>query len=99
MRMPISVDSMRIILLLCLLGMLLLAVSFLRKRRISHAAYLSWGLLAVLVPILGPFMVIYYKPGDQARSAVKGDTVKPNHPVKIQGRMDLRIGHPRSRTG
>ena len=97
--MPLTVDAMRTMLLLCLLGMLLLAVQFLRKRRMSHAAYLGWGILAVLLPVLGPFLVIYFKPGNQESLAIKGDAVKPNQPVKIQGRKDLQIGHPRSKMG
>ena len=63
LSMPLTVDAMRTMLLLGLLGMLLLAVLFLRRRRMSHAAYLGWGILTVLFPILGPFIVIYVKPG------------------------------------
>jgi hypothetical protein len=61
--MPISVDVMRMLLLLCLLGLSLLAILYLRKRKMSFAAYLGWGILAILLPLLGPFLVIFYKPG------------------------------------
>jgi uncharacterized membrane protein YjfL (UPF0719 family) len=48
---------------LCLLGMALIAAFYLRRRELSLSAYLSWGLLIILVPLLGPFLVIYYQPG------------------------------------
>ena len=41
-----------------------LAIFFLRGRRLSWAGYISWGLIAVLVPVLGPFLVILSAPGE-----------------------------------
>ena len=58
-----SADVMRLLLLLCLLGMLVLAGMFLRGRKLSMPAYLGWGLLSILVPLLGPFLVILMHPG------------------------------------
>jgi hypothetical protein len=43
--------------------MSILAVVFLRGRRMSWEAYLGWGIIAVLLPILGPFIVIATRPG------------------------------------
>ena len=63
MDMPISPDVMRGLLVLCLLGMMLLAALYLRGRRLSFVAYLRWGLLILLVPLLGPFLVILARPG------------------------------------
>jgi hypothetical protein len=61
--MPFSPDVMRLLLFLCLLGMAVLAAFYLRERRLSPAAYLGWGLLIILLPLLGPFLVIILQPG------------------------------------
>ncbi len=61
--MILSADVMRLLLLLCWTGMVLLAVFFLRTRRLTFNHYLSWGLLAVLLPFLGAFLVILLRPG------------------------------------
>jgi hypothetical protein len=59
---------MRLILLLCLLGMELLAAMYLSQRRMPFLAYLGWGLLAVLLPVVGPFYVILRRPGRRLHS-------------------------------
>lgn len=46
----------------------LLAFAFLRTRRLSLEGYLLWGILALLVPLLGPFLVILCKPGKSRES-------------------------------
>ncbi len=51
------------ILLLSVLAMAFLAFSYLRRRQLSWAAYCFWGLLAIVVPVLGPFLVIVSRPG------------------------------------
>jgi energy-converting hydrogenase Eha subunit H len=63
--MLLSADIMRLFLFLCLLGMPLLAAMFLRRRRLSLSAYFGWGLLILLVPLIGPFLVILTRPGKQ----------------------------------
>jgi hypothetical protein len=35
----------------------------LRRRTMSTQEYLLWGLLAVLLPVLGPYLVISSRPG------------------------------------
>ena len=67
--MLVSPDVMRIILLACLIGMAILAALFLRKRSLSIPAYLGWGLLIVLVPLVGPFLVILLQPGTKRSAA------------------------------
>jgi len=57
-------ETMRILIILCLIGMALLAVFFLRTRRMTLYSYIAWGLLALLVPLLGPFLVILSHPGN-----------------------------------
>lgn len=56
---------LRILLIATLVSMAVLAVLFLRQRKLSLAAYLGWGLLALVVPGLGPFVVILARPGRQ----------------------------------
>jgi len=61
--MLISPEIMRSLLLICLLGMATLAAFFLRQRSLSFTDYLRWGLLLILLPLLGPFLVILASPG------------------------------------
>lgn len=58
-------ETMRLIILICLVGMALLAVLYLRTRRMTLSSYITWGLLALLVPLLGPFLVILSQPGER----------------------------------
>ena len=61
--MLVSADFMRLLLLLTVLGMAVLAAFYLRQRKLTLQEYLGWGLLAVLLPLLGPFLVILLAPG------------------------------------
>jgi hypothetical protein len=61
--MNVSADTMRALLILCMAGMALLAAFYLRRREMTTRAYLAWGLLALLLPLLGPFLVILNHPG------------------------------------
>jgi hypothetical protein len=56
---------MRLLLLACLLGMAVLAAFFLSRRKLSVLAYLAWGLVIVLLPLVGPFLVILIRPGSE----------------------------------
>jgi hypothetical protein len=62
---------MRLLLIVCLLGLLLLAALYLRRKRLSRNAYLSWGLFALLVPLVGPFLAIFSRPGNKSRGNPK----------------------------
>lgn len=53
----------RTILLIDIAALALLAIFYLRQRRMSLSAFCGWGLLALLVPVLGPFLVISNRPG------------------------------------
>jgi len=53
----------RTILLVDIVAMALLALVYLRQRRMEWFSYIGWGLLAVLVPVLGPFILIANRPG------------------------------------
>jgi hypothetical protein len=53
----------RTILLVDIVAMALLALFYLRQRRMSWTSYCCWGLLALALPVLGPFLVIANRPG------------------------------------
>jgi hypothetical protein len=54
----------RAILLVDIVAMALLALIYLRQRRMSWTSFCWWGLLAIGVPVLGPFLVIANRPGE-----------------------------------
>jgi hypothetical protein len=68
--MLLSADVMRLLLLLCLVGMAVLAALYLRGRDITWGAYFCWGILIIIVPLLGPFLVILAHPGAQRRQLI-----------------------------
>ena len=61
--MPLSPDTMRIMIIGCMLSMVILAAFYLRRRELSPLAYAAWGLLALVLPLIGPFIVIWLQPG------------------------------------
>ncbi len=62
-------DVLRVLLAACLVGMALLAFLFLRRRELTMKESLTWGLLIVLVPLLGPFLVMVLRPGSPLRAS------------------------------
>ncbi len=56
-------DVIRILLAIGFLCMAILAIIYLRRRELTITEYIGWGLLIVLLPLLGPFLVIFYQPG------------------------------------
>lgn len=54
----------RTILIVDIVILSLLALIYLLQRRMHWTSFFGWGLLAVLVPVLGPFMVIARRPGE-----------------------------------
>jgi len=69
----ITAGVVRILLIIDIAAMSLLALIYLRQRKMNRIGYCCWGMLAVLVPVLGPFLVIANRPGswDPAFSARK----------------------------
>lgn len=61
--MLLSPDVMRAFLIISLFGMALLAAFYLRRRSLTLIEYLCWGMLLILLPLLGPFLVIMLRPG------------------------------------
>ena len=54
---------MRFALLVVGLAMLLLAFFYLRRRQLNPLQRLFWILVALVIPLLGPFLVIALRPG------------------------------------
>jgi len=73
--MLLSADTMRFLLAASMVGIALLALLYLRRRVLTPAEYFGWGLLIVLVPFLGPFLVILMKPGTARRNAARRFTI------------------------
>jgi len=61
-------DILRVMLFACLFGMVMVAILYLRQRKLSTMAYVLWGLLAVVLPVVGPFLVISSRPGEPGRA-------------------------------
>jgi len=61
-----NADVLRFLLGFFLLAIFLLSMSFLSRRKMSWWAYAFWGTFALLLPALGPFFVIAYRPGEVA---------------------------------
>lgn len=59
-----TAEHLRTLLIIFLVVMFLLAMLYLRRRRLSLGAYAFWGLIALAIPALGPFLVILAKPGE-----------------------------------
>ena len=58
-----NAEVLRLLLAVSLIAMYVLAMLYLRRRRLGLGAYLFWGLFALSIPALGPFLVILTKPG------------------------------------
>jgi hypothetical protein len=70
--MSISAEAMRFLLNACMVGLAIVAMLFLARRKMSLLAYLGWGLLIVLLPLIGPFLVVFVQPGNQRGGSIKG---------------------------
>lgn len=57
-------ETLRLLLAGFLVAMYILAMFYLRRRKISLGEYTFWGLFALFVPALGPFLVIISRPGN-----------------------------------
>jgi hypothetical protein len=61
-----SAHELHLLLVLFLFAMYFLVLAYLRRRQMSFGAYAFWGLLAMFIPVFGPFFVIALKPGHPA---------------------------------
>ena len=64
-----GVDVLRVMLVVCVVGMFALALLYLAQRRLAWHQYLGWGLVALIFPVLGPFLVIANRPGVRRKRA------------------------------
>lgn len=66
--MLLSSDVMQVLLTLSTPGMILLAGLYLRRREMTFSEYLRWGLIILLLPLIGPFLVILSRSGKSQNS-------------------------------
>ena len=59
-----TADTLLLLLFASIGGMLLLAVLYLNQRKLSTLSFVLWGLLALSIPLLGPYLVIALRPGE-----------------------------------
>jgi hypothetical protein len=59
-----TASVIRTILVIDIIAMALFALVYLRQRRMNATAYWCWGILALIIPVLGPFLVIANRPGE-----------------------------------
>jgi hypothetical protein len=52
-----------------LVAMFVLAFVYLRRRPLTWVQFAAWGLFALLIPALGPFLVILARPGNHRTRA------------------------------
>jgi hypothetical protein len=60
-----TAGTVRLLLLLFLFAMYVLALLSLRRRPLTWFQFAAWALFALLVPALGPFLVILLRPGQR----------------------------------
>ncbi|MDI6768093.1 MAG: hypothetical protein QMD04_00285 [Anaerolineales bacterium] len=61
-------ETLRLLLAGFLVAMYILAILYLRRRNLTLGEYAFWGLFALFIPALGPFLVIISRPGNIRRS-------------------------------
>jgi hypothetical protein len=86
-------EAFKILLALYFVAALALALSYLRRRRMSLWAFALWGIFALLVPVLGPFLVIALRPGEPPggrRPRLPGDGSQPARRSRSPGRFSPR---------
>jgi len=66
LSMFLSPEVLNAFLLLCIIGMAILAAFYLGRRELSPLEYIGWGALILFIPLLGPFLVILLHPGRPA---------------------------------
>ncbi len=59
-----AADIIRGMLLVVVIILALMAFLYLGRRRMIWPAYLVWGLIALVLPVLGPILVISLRPGE-----------------------------------
>ncbi|HEY9075559.1 MAG TPA: hypothetical protein VIO61_03375 [Anaerolineaceae bacterium] len=65
-----NADGVRLMLGITLMLLALMAVFYLRQRSMAWWEYLLWGMVAVFIPLIGPFVVMIIRPGKK-RTAIQ----------------------------
>jgi len=65
--MAIDAALLRSLLAGTIIGMALIAILYLCRRQLTLRESIGWGLLIILLPVLGPFLVIVLRPGSVTR--------------------------------
>lgn len=60
-----TAETLRALLVAFLFAMYLLALLYLRRRPLTWKQFAAWALFALLVPVLGPFLVILARPAEK----------------------------------
>ena len=64
-----NTETLRLMLTGYLVAMFVLAILYLRRRPLTGIQFAAWGLFALLIPALGPFLVILARPGNYRKRA------------------------------
>jgi uncharacterized membrane protein len=84
--MPIHPNVMIVALGIFIVTMTFLGLSYLRRRELEIWEYIACGTLAVIVPVLGPFIVIASRPGVVRKEFTSSKKVKKTKPLfKVRG--------------
>lgn len=59
-------ETLRLLLAGFLVAMYILAILYLRRRNLTLGEHAFWGLFALFIPALGPFLLILARPGKLA---------------------------------
>jgi len=62
-----NAETLRLLLVVYLVATYILAMLYLRRRPLTLGQFAVWGLFAMLVPALGPFLVILCRPAGPRR--------------------------------
>ncbi len=69
--MALSAQTLNLLLAGCIISFNILAAFFLRGRKLSFWEYTGWGIFATLLPIIGPFIVIWIQPGQHRATQLR----------------------------
>ena len=70
-----NAGTLRLLLVISLVAMYILAMLYLRRRPLTLGQFTAWGLFALFIPALGPFLTILNRPGCPRRRHL-------SHPIK-----------------
>jgi hypothetical protein len=78
-----NAETLRLLLTGYLLAMFVLALTYLRRRPLTWVQFSAWGFFALLVPALGPFLVIVAQPGKTNWTRTSADQRRNTHAFRV----------------